>query len=54
MSASSTRGVLWKKLFLKISQYSQKNTCIGVFFDKAADQAYFKEHLQTAAYDLGN
>ena len=31
-----------KKLFLKISQYSQKNT--GVF-----KNTYFEEHLQTAA-----
>ena len=29
---SSHRGVLWKKLFLKISQYSQENTCAGVSF----------------------
>ena len=31
-----------KKLFLKISQYSQKNT--GVF-----KNTYFEEHLRTAA-----
>ena len=27
-----TRGVLHKKLFLKISLYSQENTCVGVSF----------------------
>ena len=26
-SEAATRGVLWKKVFLKISQNSQKNTC---------------------------
>ena len=26
----ATVGVLWKKQFLKISQYSQENTCVGV------------------------
>ena len=25
-------GVLYKKLFLSILQYSQENTCVGVFF----------------------
>ena len=25
-------GVPWKKLFLKISQHSQENTCVGVSF----------------------
>ena len=28
----ATRGVLWKKLFLKISQNSQENTCTRVSF----------------------
>ena len=28
----ATRGVLWKKLFLKISQNSQENTCARVSF----------------------
>ena len=26
----ATRGVLYKKLFLEILQYSQENTCVGV------------------------
>ena len=31
-SEAATGGVLFKKLFLKISQYSQENTCVGVSF----------------------
>ena len=31
-----TRGVLLKKVFLKISQTSQENTFGGVFFNKVA------------------
>ena len=27
---AATRDVLWRKLFLKILQYSQENTCVGV------------------------
>ena len=29
---AATKGVLWKKLFLKISQYSQEKACVGVTF----------------------
>ena len=29
---AATGGLLWKKLFLKISQYSQENACVGVSF----------------------
>ena len=29
---AATGGVLYKKLFLKILPYSQKNTCVGVSF----------------------
>ena len=28
-SEAATEGVLWKKVFLKISQNSQENTCAG-------------------------
>ena len=47
-----------KKLFLKISSYSQQNTCVGVSFSwsfsKIFKNAYFSEHLQTAAFvELG-
>ena len=31
-SEAATGGVLWKKVFLKISQYSQKNSCARVSF----------------------
>ena len=31
-SEAATEGVLLKKIFLKISQYSQKKTCAGVSF----------------------
>ena len=27
---AATGGVLWKEVFLKISQISQENTCVGV------------------------
>ena len=29
---AATRGVLWKKVFLEISQNSQENTCARVLF----------------------
>ena len=29
---AATRGVLWKKVFLEISQNSQENTCATVSF----------------------
>ena len=29
---AATGGVVWKKVFLKISQNSQENICVGVFF----------------------
>ena len=31
-SEAATRGVLWKKVFLEISQNSQENTCARVSF----------------------
>ena len=31
---AATRVVLWKKLFLRISQYSQEITCVGVLLIK--------------------
>ena len=34
-------GVLQKNVFLKISQTSQKNTCVGVFLNKFADLQVF-------------
>ena len=42
---AATWYVLVKKLFLKISQYSQENTYAGVFFNKVAGglQLYYKK-----------
>ena len=31
-SEAANGGILWKKLFLKISQYSQENNCVGDSF----------------------
>ena len=31
-SEAAIGGVLWKKLFLKISQHSQENICVGDSF----------------------
>ena len=31
---AATRGVLWKKAFLEISQNSQENTCASLFLIK--------------------
>ena len=61
---AATRVVLYKKLVLKISQYSQENTCVGVLFIKSRFQhkcfsceycemfkgTYFEEQLRMAAY----
>ena len=54
-----------KKAFLKFSQISQENTCIGVSFDKVAglrrfpvkfvnffNKTYFAKHLRTSASEL--
>ena len=29
---AATKGVIYKKMFIKILQYLQKNTCVGVSF----------------------
>ena len=61
---AATRVVLYKKLVLKILQYSQENTCVGVLFIKSRFQhkcfsceycemfkgTYFEEQLRMAAY----
>ena len=33
---TTTRGILLKKLFLKIFKYLQGNNCVGVLFNKVA------------------
>ena len=42
-----------KMLFLKVLQNSQKNTCVGVSFNKVADEifqnTFFIEHLRATA-----
>ena len=48
-SKAVTRDVMQKKLFLKISQYSQENTCVGVFFNKVTglqDSNLIRKRLQ--------
>ena len=32
VTEAATRGVLWKELFLEISQNSQENTCVRISF----------------------
>ena len=32
MLEAGTGGALWKKVFLKVSQNSQENTCVGASF----------------------
>ena len=44
-SETATRGVLWKKVLLEISQNSQENPCAKVFFKKAAGLFIEKETL---------
>ena len=43
-----------KKLFLRISQYSQENTDVGFSFNKVAGlkNTYFEKHQQPAASGL--
>ena len=53
----ATRGVLWKKVFLKISQNSQENTCARVSFliklqawgHPISKNTFFTEHPWTTA-----
>ena len=61
---TAARGVLWKKLFLKISQYSQEsfrpatflkrdsNTGVFLWICEIFKSTYFEEHLLTAASDF--
>ena len=50
LTKAATGGVLQKKLFSKMPQYSQEIICVGVFFQKVANfQAYnfIKKRIQT-------
>ena len=61
---AATRGVAWKKLFLKISQYSQEscrpetllktdsNKEFSSEYSKIFKNSFFEEHLLTAASDF--
>ena len=40
----ATGGVPQKKMFLKISQYLQQNTCVGAFFDKVLGSVKMRLH----------
>ena len=53
-SRSSHRRFSMKKLFLKISQYSQENTDVGFSFNKVAGlkNTYFEKHQQRATSGL--
>ena len=46
MLEAAARGVLYKKLFLNISQYSQESTCVGVYFylKETPAQVFFYEY----------
>ena len=55
MARSSHRRISTKKDVLKISQYSQENTCVGVFFNKVSDlQAcnFIKKRLQHRCFPV--
>ena len=51
---ASTRGVLWKKVFLEISQNSQANTCARASFliklQASGLQLYLKRDSGTAVF----
>ena len=52
---AATRGVLWEKVFLEISENSQENTCSRVssvpdlFSSEISKTTFFSEHLRTTA-----
>ena len=64
ISEAVTGGVLWKKLFLKNSQYSEEscwpatllkrdsNTAVFLWIFPNFYEHYFEEHLLAAASDL--
>ena len=41
--------MLYKKVFLQISQYSQENTCAESHFNKVAANTFSAEHLRVTA-----
>ena len=54
-SKSRHRRCSVKNVFLKISQYSKKNTCVGVFFNKVAGLKtcnFIKKRLQHSCFPV--
>ena len=51
-SEAATGGVMWKKVFLKIPQNSQENTCARVFFYETPvpESLYFSRSSQWRCY----
>ena len=47
---AATEGVLWKKVFLEISQSSQENTCGRALFLIKLQARGQKEHLRATAF----
>ena len=54
VTEADTGGVLWKKLFLKILQYSQKSTFAGVTFKLAGlkDWNFIQKWLQRRCFPV--
>ena len=48
-SEAATRGVLWKKLFLKLSQKDTPTQVFSSEYCETFENTYFEEHLRTAA-----
>ena len=60
---AATEGVVYKKMFFKSTQISQKNSCVEFLFNKVAalgvcsfikkrlESTCFNEHLQTTVSD---
>ena len=52
---ADVRKMFFKKGFVKLAQYSQENTYVGVFFNKAAglrDCNYIKKRLQNRCFPV--
>ena len=50
-AAATTEGVLWKMMFLKNSQISQENTCVGVSFQLYKKETPIQVFLKTSTND---
>ena len=47
---AATEGVLQKKVFWNILEYSQENTCVGSLFNKVAACNFIKEDSITGVF----